>query len=453
MLCSLLKIWNTYTIANALFPGYGKTYSTPSNEPVAMTMGLRHSEVTIVNQKEYIKCFTTQVADKFNAAIINIAPDMYKFTTSMNKDVLDHYVFYDKNADIRMPSKVEESKIEKILTQTINQFVSNSKNDTHSLTHNIISKNIGTTIHTNEKNIEDIIDRIVKNEYKLSRNDNEPVINQTSQTILRKTLKKSIKNLVKKVIKAHHHSITINRKVNTVLSVIKKEKSPIKKIRTVKKILKSILKMNSLRSLTPKKIKNILTISRSYPPLIARRKIKNIVHSIIRTHSNRELSKHMIRKMVEYVRKNSGEISEKKIKSKLKRMMTTIINTTVSTIIPNNKVAKIISLSKHYTPTEFSKKVRSIVHDIRVDEDKETEDFTMNQKCPVCQCNFRKTQKKVKRVKKNVENIVKEAMLLTPTKIPQLVPLSRSSVSRIEPITNSSKEKVLYPKKKLFFQN
>ena len=148
MLCSLLKIWNTYTIANALFPGYGKMYSTPSDEPVAMTMAYRHREVTIVNQKEYMKCFTTEVADKFNAAVLTVAPDMYKFTTSLDKAVLDHYIFYDKNANIKLPAKVEESKMEKTLTRTIERFISNKKRDTHSLSRNIIAKNVGSAIHT-----------------------------------------------------------------------------------------------------------------------------------------------------------------------------------------------------------------------------------------------------------------------------------------------------------------
>ena len=459
MLCSLLKIWNTYTIANALFPGYGKMYSTPSDEPVAMTMAYRHREVTIVNHKEYMKCFTTEVADKFNAAVLTIAPDMYKFTTSLDKAVLDHYIFYDKNANIKMPVKVEESKMEKTLTKTIERFISNKKRDTHSLSRNIIAKNVGSSIHTTEKKIEDIVNRIVRKEYKLSRSEsgkNGTMINDEAHDLLRKTLKTSIKNLVKTVIKAHRATIIVNTKVDNVLSITKKKESPAKKAETIKKILKSVLKMNAIRSVTPKKIGNIMTIVRSYSPLIAQKKIKSVVQSIIRTHTNRALSKHTIGKMVAYVRSNSGKLSDQKIESTIKRMMTTIINTTVNTIIPKGRVAEIISLSKKSTPKDFAKTVKTMIHDIRVDDDKE--DITS--KCPVCKCNFRrfpknakkakrrlskkvKKVKKVKRVKrlskqakrakllKQELDFVRKAMEIKPTPV-ALVPVSRSSIVTVK---------------------
>ena len=467
MLCSLLKIWNTYVIANALFPGYGKMYSTPSDEPVAMTMAYRHREVTIVNQKEYMKCFTTEVADKFNAAVLTVAPDMYKFTTSLDKAVLDHYIFYDKNANIKLPAKIEESKMEKTLTKTIERFISDKKRDTHSLSRNIIAKNVGSSIHTTEKKIEDIVNRIVKKEYKLSRSEsgkNGTMINDEAHDLLRKTLKTSINNLVKTVIKAHRATIIVNTKVDNVLSITKKKEPPAKKAETIKKILKSVLKMNAIRSVTPKKIGNIMTIVRSYSPLIAQTKIKSVVQSIIRTHTNRALSKHTIGKMVAYVRKNSGKLSDQKIESTIKRMMTTIINTTVNTIIPKGKVAEIISLSKKSTPKDFAKTVKTMIHDIRVDEDKEDTKNT----CPVCKCNFRRfpknakkaknaknakkakkakrrLSKKVKKVKKAKRvkrlskqakrakllkqelDFVRKAMELKPTRV-ALVPVSRSSI-------------------------
>ena len=447
MLCSLLKIWNTYTIANALFPGYGKMYSTPSDEPVAMTMAYRHREVTIVNQKEYMKCFTTEVADKFNAAVLTIAPDMYKFTTSLDKAVLDHYIFYDKNANIKLPAKVEESKMEKTLTATIERFISNKKKDVHSLSRNIIAKNVGSTIHTTEKRIEDIVNRIVRKEYKLSRENgkNGTMINDEAHDLLRKTLKTSIKNLVKTVIKAHRRDIVVNTKVDNVLTITKKKVSAVKKAETIKKILKSVLKMNAIRSVTKKKIGNIMTIVRSYSPVIAQRKIKRVVQSIIRTHSNRALSKHTIGKMVAYVRSNSGKIPDQKIEKKIKRMMTTIINTTVSTIIPKGKVTEIISLSKRSTPKEFAKTVKAMIHDIRVDEDKED----IKNRCPVCKCNFRRFPKKAKRLSKKVKKVkkvkrvskqakrekrlrkdislVRKAMAVTSSPV-ALVPVSRSSI-------------------------
>jgi len=423
-------------------------YSTPSDEPVAMTMAYRHREVTIVNHKEYMKCFTTQVADKFNAAVITIAPDMYKFTTSLDKAVLDHYIFYDKNANIKMPVKVEESKMEKTLTQTIERFISNKKRDTHALSRNIIAKNVGSSIHTTEKKIEDIVNRIVRKEYKLSRG-NGTMINDEAHDLLRKTLKTSIKNLVKTVIKAHRRDIIVNTKVDNVLSITKKKGSDVKKAETIKKILKSVLKMNAIQSLTPKKIGNIMTIVRSYSPLIAQKKIKSVVQSIIRTHSNRALSKHTIGKMVAYVRANSGKIADTKIEKKIKRMMTNIINTTIATIIPKGRVSEIMSLSKRSTPKDFAKTVKAMIHDIRVDEDKE--DTTA--KCPVCKCTFRrfpknakkakrvtrrlsKKVKKVKRVSKQAKRVkhlkreidfVRKAMDLTPAPV-ALVPRSRSSI-------------------------
>jgi len=446
MLCSLLKIWNTYVIANALFPGYGKMYSTPSDEPVAMTMAYRHREVTIVNHKEYMKCFTTEVANKFNAAVITIAPDMYKFTTSLDKAVLDHYIFYDRNANIKMPVKVEESKMEKTLTKTIERFISNKKQDTHALSRNIIAKNVGFSIHTTEKRIENIVNRIVRNEYKLSRREsgkNGTMINDEAHDLLRKTLKKSINNLVKTVIKAHRRDIIVNTKVDNVLTIAKKKESPAKKAETIKKILKSTLKMNAIGSVTKKKIGNIMTIVRSYSPLIAQKKIKRVVQSIIRTHSNRALCKHTIAKMVAYVRANSGKISDRKIAKKIKRMMTNIINTTVNTIIPKGKVTEIISLSKRSTPKDFAKTVKGMIHDIRVDEDKEVDTNT----CPVCKCNFRSLPKKAKKAKrrllkkvKKVKRViskkakrvmeidfVRKAMELKPTPV-ALVPRSRSSI-------------------------
>jgi hypothetical protein len=196
---------------------------------------------------------------------------------------------------------------------------------------------------------------------------------------------------------------------------IKHTKGKGKKVKAVKNIIRSIIKLNAQAAITPKKVNRILTISRSYPKKIAERRIRRIIRSVIRTRSNSALTKHTIHKMNQYILTKSDTLSERKIQKKIRRMFMNIVNTTVKTIVPKDKVLSIISTSKKDLPARvLSKKIRNIIHDIRVDDDNQLED-----NCPVCKCSFKryKVPKKARSKKISLSDVVK----LVPTNSPKQV--------------------------------
>lgn len=394
MLCSLLKIWETYSIANALFPSSGKMFSTQRDEPVAMMMSYRHREVTIVNQKEFLPCFTTEVASKLNVPVLTIAPDMFKFTTTVPDGNFDHYVFYDENANIKLPPKVEQNKTEQKVTKVIEQFSQTHK--TGDDVGKVIASIVGTNVpHTTETQIRDMVKKIVGDEHK--KDIYKRTHNHTSVK-LRRTLKHDIKRLVKAVIRAHRNRVVTNTKIHSILSIVKHQTPKSKKdSRTkVKQLIQSIIKMNALNAVTPAKIDRMITISRSHRKHAAEKKIKNIIHSIIYTRTNKALTKHTIRQIVNYIRESSGEISDKMIEKKVDKLVRNIITTTVSTIVPVDKVVAIAHLAQKPLPADrITKKIKSLIHDIRVDTDDEKEDVNEDD-CPVCKCTFKKYIKNIK---------------------------------------------------------
>jgi len=383
MLCSLLKIWSTYSIANAVFPSYGKMFSNQADEPVAMMMSYRHRDVTIVNQKEFIHCFTTEIANKANVPIVSIAPDMFKFTTLENDSNFDHYVFFDKNADIKLPPKAEENKSVHKITKQIENFSETHKKNAKvvELVKKISGRDISVSM---KKRIRDMVRQIVKNEH--AKDEYRKIHNHTSIR-LKKTLKKEIKNLVNVILRIHHNRVVTNTRIRNILSIVNKinKKDGKKDGNHIKRIIQSIIKMNAHTAITPKKIARILTIVRSYPKDVADKKIKHLIQTVIRTRSNSALTKHTINKMIKYVRSQSGKSSETKIEEKIRKMFKNVVDTTVSTIVPRDKIISIIyTASKPISPRIATKKIKNIIHDIRVDDDIED-----NDSCPVCKCNFK----------------------------------------------------------------
>ena len=422
MLCSLLKIWNAYTIANS----YGKMFSNQADEPVAMMMSYNHRDVAIVNQREYVRCFTTEIAMKANVPVLTIAPDMYKFTT----ENIDHYVFFDENASIKLPPKVQENKTIREITRHIEKF--SSTHEKGEKVDELVAKVSGKDIPRSvQQKIKDMVHQIVQKEH--AKDESTVKI----RAKLGKTLKKEIKDLVHTILHAHRNREITKRRIHNILEIVKHTKhtknSKNKKIfKSVKALIRSIVKMNAQSSITPKKIDRILTISRSYPPKVALRKIRHIIHSVIRTRTNSALTKNTIAKMFKYVRSHSSKLSERKIEKKIKRMFMNIVNTTVSTIIPKDKVFAIIYTSRKDRPENvISKKIKNIIHDIRVEEDDEEDEDD----CPVCKCKFKKSKKskksrKSKKSKKHLPKLwtknkdlsLSEVVKLVPT-VPQVVKL------------------------------
>jgi len=393
MLCALLKVWQTYSLASGSFPNYGKMYSTQNDQPVAMMMSYRNREVTIVNHKEFMPCFTTEVANKLNVPVINISPDMFKFThTASNGGLFDHYVFYDSNADIKLPQKVEVSKSEKKITKVIEKFSRTHKKGAKvdQVLRKITESGTRRSVQTQ---IRKMVRQIVRNEHK---KDMYRHMNKTTVS-LRKTLKTEIKNLVKVVLRSHRNKVLTRARINNILSIIKNDPSKGRRksrkvIAKVKKIVQAIIKTNAINEISRKKLSKILTISRSYPKKIAERKIKHVIHSVIRTRTNKALAKHTIAKMFKYIRNNSGEMSDKKIQKKIKRMFVNIVNTTVSTIVPKAKILSLVYMSqKPLAPKIVTKKIKNLIYDIRIDEDNDEDD---DDDCPVCKCNFKKRGRK-----------------------------------------------------------
>lgn len=392
MLCALLKVWQTYSLASGSFPNYGKMYSTKNDEPVAMMMSYRNREVTIVNHKEFMPCFTTEVATKLNVPVINISPNMFKFSsTAKNGGLFDRYVFYDENADIKLPQKVEVSKSEKKITKVIEKFSHTHKKGAK--VDQVIRKIAESGIRRSVKSqIRKMVRQIVRDEHK---KDMYRHMNKTTVS-LRKTLKTEIKHLVKVVLRSHRNKLLTRARLNNILSIVKQDTSKGRRksrkvIAKVKKIVQAIIKTNAINEISRKKINKILTISRSYPKKVAERKIKHVIHSVIRTRTNKALAKHTIDKMFKFVRSNSGEISDKKIQQKIKRMFVNIVNTTVSTIVPKNKILSVVYLSqRQLSPKIVTKKIKNLIYDIRVDEDSDDDD---SDDCPVCKCNFKKQRK------------------------------------------------------------
>ena len=398
MLCALLKVWQTYSLASGSFPNYGKMYSTQNDEPVAMMMSYRNREVTIVNHKEFMPCFTTEVATKLNVPVINISPNMFKFSsTAKNGGLFDRYVFYDENADIKLPKKVEVSKSEKKITKVIEKFSHTHKKGAK--VDQVIRKITESGIRRSVKSqIRKMVRQIVRDEHK---KDMYRHMNKTTVS-LRKTLKTEIKHLVKVVLRSHRNKLLTRARINNILSIIKHDPSKGRKSRKViakvKKIIQAIIKTNAIKEINRKKLSKILTISRSYPKKIAERKIKHVIHSVIRTRTNKALAKHTIAKMFKFVRSNSGEISDKKIQQKIKKMFVNIVNTTVATIVPKAKILSLVYMSqKPLAPKIVTKKIKNLIYDIRVDEDSDDDD---SDDCPVCKCNFKK-QRKVRKGRKS----------------------------------------------------
>ena len=396
MLCSLLKIWNAYTIANSSF---GRMFSNQANEPVAMMMSYNHRNVAIVNQREYVPCFTTEIATKANVPVITIAPDMYKFTTVNN---FDHYVFFDESANIKLPQKVQENKKVIEITRKIEKFSNTHEKGekVEGLVSKVSGKNISPSVR---QNIKDMVRRIVQKEHAKEESSLE------TRKKLGKVLKKQIKKLVRIILRAHRTRQITKRKIRNILTIVKHTKG--KKGKAVKNIIRSIIKMNAQAAITPKKIDRILTISRSYPKKIAERRIRRIIRSVIRTRSNAALTKHTIHKMNQYILAQSNNLSEHKIQKRIRRMFMNIVNTTVKTIVPKDKVLSIISTSKKDLPARaLAKKIKNIIHDIRVDDDNQLED-----NCPVCKCSFKRSKLSSKKI--SLSDVVK----LVPTNSPKQV--------------------------------
>ena len=398
MLCALLKVWQTYSLASGSFPNYGKMYSTQTDEPVAMMMSYRNREVTIVNHKEFMPCFTTEVATKLNVPVINISPNMFKFTnTASNGGLFDHYVFYDSNADIKLPQKVEVSKSEKKITKVIEKFSRTHKKGAKvdQVLRKIAESGARRSV---QAQIRKMVRQIVRDEHK---KDMYRHMNKTTVS-LRKTLKSEIKHLVKVVLRSHRNKLLTRARINNILSIIKHDPSKGRKSRKVivkvKKIIQAIIKTNAIKEISRKKLSKILTISRSYPKKIAERKIKHVIHSVIRTRTNKALAKHTIEKMFKYIRDNSGEMSDKKIQKKIKRMFVNIVNTTVATIVPKAKILSLVYMSqKPLAPKIATKKIKNLIYDIRIDEDNDDDD---EDDCPVCKCNFKKRGRKSRKGRK-----------------------------------------------------
>ena len=395
MLCSLLKIWNAYTIANSSF---GRMFSNQANEPVAMMMSYNHRNVAIVNQREYVPCFTTEIATKANVPVITIAPDMYKFTTVNN---FDHYVFFDESANIKLPQKVQENKKVIEITRKIEKFSNTHEKGekVEGLVSKVSGKNISPSVR---QNIKDMVRRIVQKEHAKEESSLD------TRKKLGKTLKKEIKKLVRTILRSHRNRQITKRKIRNILTIVKHTKG--KKGKAVKNIIRSIIKMNAQAAITPKKIDRILTISRSYPKKIAERRIRRIIRSVIRTRSNAALTKHTIHKMNQYILAQSNNLSEHKIQKRIRRMFMNIVNTTVKTIVPKDKVLSIISTSKKDLPARaLAKKIKNIIHDIRVDDDNQLED-----NCPVCKCSFKRSKLSSKKI--SLSDVVK----LVPTNSPKV---------------------------------
>jgi len=83
MLCSLIKLWGAYSIANSIF---GKMFVSDKNEPVAITLSYQNRDVTIVNNKEWTHCFT----DHKN--VVQLSEDVFKYDHRHH----NHYIIGDK---------------------------------------------------------------------------------------------------------------------------------------------------------------------------------------------------------------------------------------------------------------------------------------------------------------------------------------------------------------------
>ena len=84
MLCSLIKLWGAYSIANSIF---GKMFVSDKNEPVAITLSYQNRDVTIVNNKEWTHCFT----DHKN--VVQLSEDVFKYDHRHH----NHYIIGDVN--------------------------------------------------------------------------------------------------------------------------------------------------------------------------------------------------------------------------------------------------------------------------------------------------------------------------------------------------------------------
>jgi hypothetical protein len=439
MLCSLLKVWQTYAVVNSSFPNYGKMYTTQTDEPVAMMMSYRHREVTIVNQKDFMHCFTSEVASKNNVPVITIAPDMYKFTTIVNeRDNFDHYVFYDENANIKLPAKVEERlKIDKLT-----KLVESPDAKVRPIVRQLIDvKRVSKPV---EQSLNDMVKEIIVNERKKIkyREHHEG----RSSKRLKRILKKEIRNLVKYLVRSHRDRRATGAKIKNIIELVKK--SPKKGRSRVKYLIKSIIRGNAIRSITHKKIERLLSVARLYPKKAAARKIKHLVNTIIHTRTNRALTKHTIDKIVKFIRKNTGKLDEKAILKKAKRMVVNIISTTVNTIVPKSKVVEISHLAhKNNVPKkEVEYRIRNIIHDIRVDD----EEDAMEDDCPICRCNLQKEfidrsdvkkPKKVKKMRsKKVRKMKARKNKATMIKVKTVKPVKDIKVAKVAKVSKVSEQ-------------
>jgi hypothetical protein len=91
MICSLLKIIKTYTIASAFYNIHGSIFVDDTKAPVAVSMVYDTHSITIVNTKDFVPCFTAS------------HPTMHNTQTSFYKNKKD-YVIYDMDAIINIPT-------------------------------------------------------------------------------------------------------------------------------------------------------------------------------------------------------------------------------------------------------------------------------------------------------------------------------------------------------------
>jgi hypothetical protein len=227
MLCSLLKIWNTYTIANSSF---GKMFSNQADEPVAMMMSYNHRDVAIVNQREYVHCFTTEVATKANVPVITISPNMYKFTTENN---FDHYVFYDENANIRLPPKVQENKKIREITKKIEKF--SNTHEKGEKVDGLVKKVAGNIPETVKDTINVMVRKIVQKEHAKDETDVKAI-----RSKIGKTLKKQIRKLVRTILRVHRNRQETKRRIRNILTIVKHTKGKTH-FKAVKNIIRSII--------------------------------------------------------------------------------------------------------------------------------------------------------------------------------------------------------------------
>ena len=112
MLCSLLRLWGAYSIANNMFPSNGKMFISPSEKPVALSLSYGNQDIIIVNDKEWLHCFTEEKVKDIKD-VHSLSNNVYKY----RNDEHDYYIIHD-----------EQSKFDRIINHTASSNISNISN-------------------------------------------------------------------------------------------------------------------------------------------------------------------------------------------------------------------------------------------------------------------------------------------------------------------------------------